>query len=81
MSFSAPPQNQINPQVQIQQRRKGQDPGQDQATVLKDGGEDWFVAKLGENYPVKWKVKLWKLGCRLRSGLREILLPAEQNDI
>ena len=102
MSFSAPPQNQINPQVQIQQRRKGQDPGQDEATVqgwskrlvlgcgdptpwlplvvgassrnlrhsltipvLKDGGEDWFIAKLGENNPVTGKVKLWKLGCRL----------------
>ena len=65
MSFSAPPQNQINPQVEIQQRRKGKDPGQDQATVLKDGGEDWFIAKLGENNPVTGKVKLWKLGCRL----------------
>ena len=56
LSFSAPPQNEIDPQVEIQQRRKGKDPGQDQAAVLKDGGEDRFIAKLCESNPVKGKV-------------------------
>ena len=56
LSFSAPPQNEIDSQVEIQQRRKGKDPGQDQATVLKDGGEDRFIAKLCESNPVKGKV-------------------------
>ena len=59
--FPAPPQNQINPQVEIQQRREGHDASQNQATVLKDGREDWLLAEHRKRDSVKMESEI-KLG-------------------